>query len=135
MKESSEFNTWKQSKYTNYEMILESQFASAGAHQAKLLEKCEKSNKYIKRQSTALKLASSLVMMMMPLLSIIMYFAILEDISAGYPAGGEIYILSFFLWINLIITILYVFLFGLFTTSSLMSGTAFKWLQTLPISR
>jgi membrane protease YdiL (CAAX protease family) len=116
-------------------MILESQFASAGAHQAKLLEKCEKSNKYVKRQSTALKFASSLVMMLMPLLSIVMYFAILGDISVGYPFEGEIYILSFFLWINLIISILYVFLFGLFTTSSLMSGTSFKWLQTMPVSR
>ena len=135
MKDSSEFSAWKQSKYTNYEMILESQFASAGAHQAKLLEKCEKNNKYVKRQSMALKIASSFVMMLMPLLSIIMYFEIIGTFSPTYPLEGEVFIYSFFLWINLIITILYVFLFGLFTTSSLMSGTAFKWLQTMPVSR
>ena len=41
----------------------------------------------------------------------------------------------FFMWIFLTISILYIFLFGLFTTSSLMSGNSFKWLQTLPISR
>ena len=135
MKESTGFNSWKQSKYTNYEMILESQFASAGAHQARLLEKCEKSNKYVKRQSSALKIASGFVMMLMPLLSIIMYFEIIGTFSPSYPLEGKIFIYSFFLWINLIITILYVFLFGLFTTSSLMSGTAFKWLQTMPVSR
>ncbi|MFX0011442.1 MAG: type II CAAX prenyl endopeptidase Rce1 family protein, partial [Candidatus Hermodarchaeota archaeon] len=135
MKESGGFNSWKQSKYTNYEMIIEAQFASAGAHQAKLLEKCEKNNKYIKRQSLAMKLASGFVMMLMPLLSIIMYFEILGTFSPAYPLEGKIFIYSFFLWINLIITIFYVFLFGLFTTSSLMSGTAFKWLQTMPVSR
>ena len=114
---------------------MESQFASAGAHQAKLLEKYEKSNKYIKRQATALKIVSSLMMMLMPLMSTVIYFIIKENITPTYPFDGEIYILSFFLWINLILSILYIFLFGLFTTSSLMSGTSFRWLQTLPVSR
>jgi membrane protease YdiL (CAAX protease family) len=135
LREESGLNAWKQSKYTNYEMIMDSQFASVGAHQAKLLEKYEKNNKYIKRQSTSLKIASSLVMMMMPLLSIILYLEIIGTFSSGYPLQGKIYILSFFFWINLIITILYMFLFGLFTSSSLMSGNSFKWLQTLPVSR
>ena len=105
MQESTEFNSWKQSKYTNYEMIMDSQFASVGAHQAKLLEKYEKNNKYIKRQSMGLKFASGLVMMMMPLLSIIMYVEIIGTFSSGYPLEGEIYIYSFFLWINLIISL------------------------------
>ena len=98
---------------------MESQFASSGAHQARLLEKYEKNNKYIKRQATALKFVSSLMMMLMPLMSTILYFVIKEQITPSYPIDGEIFVLSFFLWINMILTILYIFLFGLFTTSSL----------------
>ncbi|MFX0047433.1 MAG: type II CAAX prenyl endopeptidase Rce1 family protein [Candidatus Hermodarchaeota archaeon] len=114
---------------------MDSQFASAGAHQAKILEKCEKNNKYIKRQSTSLKIVSGFLMALMPLLSIVLYFSITDEISPSYPLEGEIFLLSFFLWINTIISILYIFLFGLFTTSSLMSGSSFRWLQTLPVSR
>ncbi|GAH14852.1 unnamed protein product, partial [marine sediment metagenome] len=128
MKEKKELNAFKLSKYTNFEMIMDSQFASVGAHQAKLLEKYEKNNKYIKNQAKSLKIISSLVMMMMPLMSILLYFAITDEISASYPLDGEIYLYSFFLWINLLVSIFYIFMFGLFTTSSLMSGTAFRWL-------
>ncbi|NVM19619.1 MAG: CPBP family intramembrane metalloprotease [Candidatus Lokiarchaeota archaeon] len=135
MKEKKELKAFSLSKFTNYEMIMDSQFASAGAHQSRLLEKYEKNNKYIKNQAISLKIVSSLVMMMMPLMSIFLYFAITEEITPSYPYDGEIFILSFFLWISLIISILYIFLFGLFTTSSLMSGSSFKWLQTLPVSR
>lgn len=135
MKEKKGLNAFSLSKFTNFEMIMDSQFASAGAHQAKILEKCEKNNKYIKRQSTSLKIVSGFVMAIMPLLSIVIYFAITDEISPSYPLEGEIFLLSFFLWINTIISILYIFLFGLFTTSSLMSGSSFRWLQTLPVSR
>ena len=46
MKEKKELSAFSLSKYTNFEMIMDSQFASVGAHQAKLLEKYEKNNKY-----------------------------------------------------------------------------------------
>lgn len=135
MKEKKGLNAFSLAKYTNFEMIMDSQFASAGAHQAKILERCAKNNKYIKRQSTSLKIVSGFVMALMPLLSIVIYSAIRDEISPSYPIEGEIFLLSFFLWINTITSILYIFLFGLFTTSSLMSGSSFRWLQTLPVSR
>jgi len=135
MNEKKGLNAFALSKFTNFEMIMDSQFASAGAHQAKVLEKCQKNNKYIKNQALALKFASSLVMTLMPLLSIMLYFVIKDQITPSYPIEGEIFLLSFFLWINMTVSILYIFLFGLFTTSSLMSGSSFKWLQTLPVSR
>ncbi len=135
MKEKKELNAFSLSKYTNFELIMESQFATVGANQAKLLEKYEKNNKYIKNQAISLKIISSFVMMLMPLMSILLYFEITDNISASYPLEGEIYLYSFFLWINLLVSIFYIFMFGLFTTSSLMSGTTFRWLQTLPITR
>jgi hypothetical protein len=114
---------------------MDSMFASSGAHQAKVLEKFERNNRYIKNQSIVLKFVSALVMMFMPLLSIILYLEITEGIYPSFPIEGQIFLYSFFMWIFLTISILYIFLFGLFTTSSLMSGNAFKWLQTLPVSR
>ncbi|NVM44274.1 MAG: CPBP family intramembrane metalloprotease [Candidatus Lokiarchaeota archaeon] len=135
MREKKELSAFSLSKYTNFEMIMDSQFASVGAHQAKLLEKFEKNSKYIKNQAKSLKIISSLVMMLMPLMSILLYFTITDEISASYPFEGEIYLYSFFLWINQLVSIFYIFMFGLFTTSSLMSGTSFRWLQTLPVTR
>lgn len=135
MKDKKKLNCFSLSKFTNYEMIMDSMFASSGAHQAKVLEKFEKNNKYIKNQSIVLKFVSALVMMFMPFLSIILYLEITEGIYPSFPIEGQIFLYSFFMWIFLTISILFIFLFGLFTTSSLMSGNAFKWLQTLPISR
>ena len=135
MEDKKKLSCFSLSKFTNHEMIMDSMLASSGANQSKVLEKSEKNNKYIKNQSIALKFASAFVMMFMPFMSIILYFEITEGIYPSYPIEGQIFLYSFFMWIFLTISILYIFLFGLFTTSSLMSGNAFKWLQTLPISR
>ena len=135
MEEKKGLNLYSLSKFTNFEMIMDSQLASSGAHQAKVLEKCQKNNKYIKTQATSMKFISAFLMVLMPSLSVLMYLGIIETIDPSYPIQGRVYVFSFFIWISLTISILYLFLFGLFTTSSLMSGSAFKWLHTLPLSR
>ncbi|MHA1486865.1 MAG: hypothetical protein ACTSSC_06805, partial [Promethearchaeota archaeon] len=135
MEEKKGLKLFSLSKFTNFEMIMDSQLASSGAHQAKILEKYAKNNKYIRNQAISLKFISALLMVLMPLLSIIMYFEIMENMDPFYPIQGRIFVFSFFVLITLVISILYLFLFGLFTTSSLMSGSAFKWLHTLPLSR
>ena len=135
MDEKKGLKLFSLSKFTNFEMIMDSQLASSGAHQAKVLEKYAKNNKYIRNQAISLKFISALLMVLMPLLSIVMYFEIMENMDPFYPIQGRIFIFSFFVLISLVISILYLFLFGLFTTSSLMSGSAFKWLHTLPLSR
>ncbi|GAG02846.1 unnamed protein product, partial [marine sediment metagenome] len=80
MEEKKGLKLFSLSKFTNFEMIMDSQLASSGAHQAKILGKYEKNNKYIKNQALSLKFISALLMVLMPLLSIIMYFEILENI-------------------------------------------------------
>ena len=135
MEEKKELKLFSLSKFTNHEMILDSQLASSGAHQSKVLEKCEKNKKYVRTQAISMKFVSGLLMVFMPFISVIMYFEIIENIDPFYPIQGRIYVFNFFILISLVISILYLFLFGLFTTSSLMSGSAFKWLHTLPLSR
>lgn len=76
MKDKKKLSCFSLSKFTNYEMIMDSMLASSGAHQAKVLEKAEKNKNYIKNQSIVLKFVSALVMMIMPFLSIILYIEI-----------------------------------------------------------
>ncbi len=45
MEDKKKLNCFSMSKFTNYEMIMDSMFASSGAHQVKVLEKFEKNNK------------------------------------------------------------------------------------------
>ncbi len=135
MEEKKGLKLFSLSKFTNFEMIMDSQLASSGAHQAKVLERCVKNNKYVKTQATSIKFISAFLMVIMPLLSVFMYFQIIEEIDQFFPIQARIYVFSFFILLSLIISIFYLFLFGLFTTSSLMSGSAFKWLHTLPLSR
>lgn len=122
-------------KYANLEIMMESQYMSAGAHQAKLLEKFEKNKNYIRNQAIAMKLISAFLMLFMPLLSFIFYFDIRQSLSEhAVSIEGEMIIYSMFITIFYIVLVLYMILFGLFTISSLMTGNAFKWLQTLPLS-
>ena len=123
-------------KYTNLEITMESQYMSAGAHQAKLLEKFEKNKNYIRNQAISLKIVSAVLMLLMPMVSFIIYFDIFETI--GYYSisiEGIIIVYSVFIMVFFIILMLYLILFGLFTISSLMTGNAFKWIQTLPLSQ
>ncbi len=115
--------------------MMESQYMTAGAHQAKLLEKFEKNKNYIRNQAIAMKVVSAFLMLFMPLLSFIFYFDIRQTLnSQAVSIEGEMIIYSMFISIFYIVLVLYMILFGLFTISSLMTGNAFKWLQTLPLS-
>ncbi|MFX0012397.1 MAG: hypothetical protein ACFE9R_18940, partial [Candidatus Hermodarchaeota archaeon] len=124
------------SKYPNLEIVLDSQLASAGAHQAKVLEKCEKNKKYIKSQASGLKVASAFVILFIPIMLVIVFFNLIDDTDfTSISTEGQLLVYSLFLSVFFVLLLIYVFLFGLFTTSSLMSGNAFKWMQTLPFSK
>ena len=47
-------------KFTTYEILMDGQIASAGAHQSRLLEKFKKNKNYIKHQFIALKVVFSI---------------------------------------------------------------------------
>jgi predicted permease len=123
-------------KYTNLEITMESQYLSAGAHQARLLEKFEKNKNYIKNQSIGLKVASACIIIFIPVLLLFLYDLIVGDIaSSTFPVMGSVIVFSSMMSILYMLLLAYLILFGLFTTSSLMSGNTFKWIQTLPLSR
>jgi hypothetical protein len=134
--EKKKTSLYSLSKYPNLEIVLDAQLASAGAHQAKVLEKCEKNKKYIQSQSLGLKFASVVVTLFVPIMLLIVFLTFLSrtDLSS-FSVEGKSLVYSMFLSIFFILLLLYTFLFGLFTTSSLMSGNSFKWLQTLPLSK
>ena len=132
---NKELSLFSLAKYANLEITMESQYLSAGAHQAKLLEKFEKNKNYIKNQTIATKVVSAFLMVFMPLLSFIFYFDINQTLNEhAVSIEGEMIIYSTFITIFYILLVLYMILFGLFTISSLMTGNAFKWFQTLPLS-
>ncbi|MFX1321915.1 MAG: hypothetical protein ACFFAQ_09750, partial [Promethearchaeota archaeon] len=127
---------YRLSKYPCYEILMEGQIASAGAHQARLIEKFKKNKNYIKHQFLALKVVFGIMFLVLPVLPLVAYFKIGEYLELGIYSINTIFFISsllFMLFFGMII--LYMLMFGLVSTSSFMSGNAFRWLQTLPFSK
>ncbi len=121
-------------KYPTYEILMEGQMASAGAHQAKFIEKLKKNKNYIKNQSIALKTAFSVLFLFLPLLPLVIYFQITENIGT-ISINTMFFVSSFLFMIFFGMVLMYMLMFGMISTGSFMSGNAFKWLQTLPFSK
>ncbi len=136
MKEKKEKSFYSLAKYPTYEIMLEGQLASAGAHQSRFIEKLKKNKKLISRQFLGLKISFSFIFLFLSTLPIISYFQIAERLKQGTFSLNTIFFISSFVFaIFFGMIILYMLLFGMLSTSSFMSGNAFKWLQTLPISK
>ena len=123
-------------KYPTYEILMEGQLASAGAHQARLIEKFKKNKNYIRNQFFALKIVFSFLFGFLPLMPLASYFQTVDYLRQGaFTLNTIIFVSSFLFGIYFGIMILYMLLFGMVSTSSFMSGNAFKWFQTLPFSK
>jgi hypothetical protein len=134
--EKEKLKYYKLARYPVYEVLMEGQIASAGAHQAKLLEKFKKNKKYIKHQYLALKFVFAFLFVFLPLFPLIVFLQITDYINQGtYPINTIFFVSSLSLMIFFGMTILYTLMLGMVSTSSFMSGNAFKWLQTLPFSK
>ncbi len=134
MEEKKQRSFYSLAKYPIYEIIMESQMASAGAHQAKFIEKLKKNKNYIKHQALALKIVFSILFLFLPLLPLVAYFQIRDNLGL-YSINTIFFISSFLFMIFFGITVMYMLMFGMISTGSFMSGNAFKWLQTLPFSK
>ncbi len=127
---------YKLARYPVYEVLMEGQIASAGAHQAKLLEKFRKNNKYIKHQYLALKFVFAFLFVFLPILPLFVFLESADYINDGMHSINTIFFVSSFaLMIFFGMTVLYMLMLGMVSISSFMSGNAFKWLQTLPFSK
>ena len=80
--EEEKLKYYSLSKYTCYEILMESQIASAGAHQARLIEKFKKNKNYIKTQFIVLKIVFSILFLFLPVLPLFTYFEISEQLHA-----------------------------------------------------
>ena len=127
---------YKLAKFTNLEITMEGQVQSSGANQARLMEKYKKNKSSIKQQVIAIKIVFAVMLLFISFLPISTY---LEAKGAlGNPLisadsvliPGSILFGAFF-----IMQLLYLTMLGMFSIAAMMSGEAFRWYETLPISK
>ncbi|MFX1364832.1 MAG: lysostaphin resistance A-like protein [Promethearchaeota archaeon] len=124
------------SKFTCYEILMDSQIASAGAHQARLIEKFKRNKNYVKTQFNVLKIVFSFLFLVLPIFPLASFFSINEHLTEGVYTINTLFFISSLLFVLYFgLTLLYFLMLGMISTSSFMSGNSFKWLQTLPISK
>ncbi|MHA1104901.1 MAG: CPBP family glutamic-type intramembrane protease [Promethearchaeota archaeon] len=127
---------YKLAKYTNLEIVMEAQVQSTGANQSKLMEKYKKNKKSIKKQAIGLKFAYGFLLTIITLIPIINYLNLIEffggsspNVNAGLFAGSLILSVFFAMQIG------YILIIGMMSVSALMTGEAFRWFETLPLSK
>ncbi|MHA1375916.1 MAG: CPBP family glutamic-type intramembrane protease [Promethearchaeota archaeon] len=127
---------YKLAKYTNLEIVMEAQVQSTGANQSKLMEKYKKNQKSIKKQAIGLKFAYGFLLTIITLIPIINYLNLIEffggsspNVNAGLFAGSLILSVFFAMQIG------YILIIGMMSVSALMTGEAFRWFETLPLSK
>jgi len=136
MEEKKQKSIYSLAKYPTYEILMEASLASSGAHQARLIEKFKKNKNYIRNQFLGLKIVFTFLFAFLPLIPFATYLQIADYLREGaFTLNAIIFVSSFLFAIYFGIMLLYMLLFGMVSTSSFMSGNAFKWLQTLPFSK
>ena len=134
--EEQKFKSYSLSKYTNYEIFLGSQIQTAGAHQARFLEKLEKNANYIRNMSMMMKVIYAFLFVFLPLFPLVTSLQLADYLNSGaYTIETILFTSSLLFGIFFTIVFMYLILLGMLPISSLMSGNAFKWLQTLPIPK
>ena len=125
---------WKISKLSYREAFTAATLAQAGSNQAKIMEKMEKNNRYMKTQSIAMKIAMIVYLGIMIILPIQAFTSIRTGLgvtsSSWMLLTGSITLSLYFL-----MQMMYLIMFGMFFASSLLSGEIFKWLTTLPLTK
>jgi membrane protease YdiL (CAAX protease family) len=129
-------NLYKLAKYTNFEIIMESQVQSSGANQSKLMERYKKNKNSIKQQAFTLKIVYAVMLGVLTILPIYYIFRVKDQLSLGIISndaalfGGNIIFNIFFG-----MQFAYLLLLGMLSIGALMTGEVFKWFETLPISK
>ncbi len=127
---------FKISKYVFQETFAQSQMDMAGSSQEKILEKMKKNRRYMKIQNIVMKVAMAFISVMLLLFPIIGLNSIDKALKIGNLSQsyllftGSLILASFFL-----MQFIFIVVYGLFFSSSLLSGEQMKWLITLPLTR
>ncbi len=127
---------YKLAKYTNLEIVMESQVLSSGANQARLMEKYKKNKGSIKQQAFAMKVVFAVMLLFVVFLPISTYFQVSSLLSNSSVIPDSVLIPGGILFGSFnIMQLLYLTMLGMFAIGAMMSGDAFKWYETLPISK
>lgn len=127
---------YKLAKYTNLEIVLEAQVQSSGANQTKLMERYKKNKKSIKNQAIGLKVAYGFLLTIIVVIPVFNLLTLIDffgghspNADAGLFAGGLILSVFFAMQIG------YILILGMMNVSAMMTGEAFRWFETLPLSK
>ncbi|TFF87389.1 MAG: hypothetical protein EU548_10370, partial [Promethearchaeota archaeon] len=127
---------YKLAKYTNLEIVMEAQIQSTGANQAKLMERFKKNKKSVRHQVLALKVVYAIMLFFTAVVPLVGYFQIIDGLNFGiYSIETIIFGGTFIFGIFFTIQLLYLLLLGMLNISAMMTGEAFKWYETLPLSK
>ncbi|MFX0004987.1 MAG: hypothetical protein ACFE9J_16090, partial [Candidatus Hermodarchaeota archaeon] len=120
--EEKKLKYYKLARYPVYEVLMEGQIASAGAHQAKLLERFKKNNKYIKHQYLSLKFVYAFLFVVLPVFPLVIFLQSADYINFGtYSINTIFFVSSISLMFFFGMTVLYMLMLGMVSTSSFMS--------------
>ncbi len=127
---------YKLAKFTNLEITMEGQVQSSGANQARLMEKYKKNKSSIKQQVIAIKIIFALMLLFISFLPISTYLEAKDALGNPLISADSVLIPGSILFgAFFIMQLLFLTMLGMFSIAAMMSGEAFRWYETLPISK
>ncbi|MBY9010589.1 MAG: hypothetical protein KGD74_12050, partial [Candidatus Lokiarchaeota archaeon] len=131
-----EMGLYKLAKYTNLEIVMEAQVQSSGSNQARIMEKYKKNKGSIKQQAFAMKIIFAAMLLFVAVLPISTYFQLEIMLSNPFVIPDSLLIPGGILFGSFnIMQLLYLTMLGMFAIGAMMSGDAFRWYETLPLSK
>ena len=132
-----EMGLYKLAKYTNLEIVMEAQIQSSGANQARILEKYKKNKKSIKQQAFAMKIVFAVLLLFVGVLpTITTYFQVRFILNNPVVIPDSVLIPGSLLFGSFnLMQLIYLIMLGMFAIGAMMSGDAFRWYETLPLSK
>ena len=122
------------SKYAYREAFMQGQMDQAGSNLSSIMEKMEKNTKYLRNQNIAMKVLMCLYVSLL-IFSPISAFLNAQGSSGLVSSQWRLFSSGLVMNFFFLMQFFYILMFGLFFASGLLSGEAFHWLSTLPISK
>ncbi|MBY9018863.1 MAG: CPBP family intramembrane metalloprotease [Candidatus Lokiarchaeota archaeon] len=127
---------YKLAKYTNLEIVMEAQVQSSGANQAKLMEKFKKNKSSIKSQAFAMKAVYGIMLLFLIVIPLFTILQLTDYFNDLFVSTGPVLLTGSILFSTFFgIQLIYLLLLGMFSIGAMMTGEAFRFFETLPISK
>ncbi len=122
--------------YSFQEIILDAQIQISGANLSYFLEKYDRKRKSMKKQILVTKIVYAFLFSVMPLIPIITYFQTSQRFIEGiFPINVVIFIESLLFTMYFLLQFVYFLSLRMLNFGIIMSGDAFRYFETLPLSR